>query len=120
MSSPNGPKSGSTPQDDSDLHSNADNPYNAGSPRVDATGNASAGYGVGSNAPIGYYSNPPVSSGGNPHSGGADGWDASAINFNSLYDDVLANRATRGNAVQPNAGDTFADEGYGPDGEGRS
>lgn len=119
MSSPNGPKSGATPNDDSDLHTSG-NPYNAGSPRVDATGNASAGYGVGSNAPIGYYTNPPVSSGGNPHSQGADGWDANAMDFGSLYDDVLASRTTSGNAAQPNASDTYQDDGFGSDGQGRS
>lgn len=119
MSSPNSPKPGSTPNGDSDLHSNADNPYNAGS-QIDFSGSPSAGYGAGSSAPLGYYTNPPVSSGGNPHSQGADGWDASVVDFGSLYGDVLTSRATRGNAAPPNAGDVQVDSGYGRDGQGRS
>ncbi|HEX9038178.1 MAG TPA: hypothetical protein VF808_14435 [Ktedonobacterales bacterium] len=120
MSSPRGPQPGGTPADDSDLHSNGDNPYSAGSPRVDLTSaGTSAGYGLGSSAPLGYYTNPPVSGAGNPHSQGAQGWDSGAIDFGALYDDVLSSRQPSP-SPQPTASDVYTDEGYGPNGTGRS
>ncbi len=121
-----GPRSGDTPSDDSDLHTSG-NPFNQpGSPEVNGTDDTGKGYRVGSNAPLGYFTNPPVSSTVNAYNQGAGEFapgeqgcaDSIASGYAAVYADVLSSRQP--SAPDPGASGIYTDEGYGPIGTGRS
>jgi hypothetical protein len=113
---------------DDDLHTNGDNPFAQGSPRVDDS--RSSAYPFGAVAP--YYSVPqPGSAGGvNPNapaSGDYSQLEDAANQYTrgglgDLYDHTLGNLASEGERsdTQPHASEVYRDQGYGDDGRGRS
>jgi hypothetical protein len=137
-----GPQPGATPADDADLHDSGGNPYAAGSPASNRTGSST--YGAGADAvnrtaadnaqqtpydvSAPYFANPPAA-GGNPFAhtsapsksepGDRTSADYVASGFDALYTHALDN-LRGGSAPQPSASDVYRDEGYGPNGTGRS
>jgi hypothetical protein len=122
-----GPRSGDTPAADADLHDSGLNPYNQSSPEVNGTDDTGRGFRVGSNAPLGYYTNPATSGSGNPYGQGVDYTSGEqslasdmASGLDALYNDVRDSRQPTPTAPDPGASGIYNDEGYGPTGTGRS
>src|SRR5258707_13141460 len=108
---PRGPQPSETPDDYSDLHDN-NGAYPTGAPPDSGlTDDTGRGFRVGSNAPLGYYTNPPTSASANPNNDGAGVFrpgeqgcaDSIAAALDALYADRMDN-------LQPtNAPDPYTD-----------
>lgn len=112
------------------------NPYSAASPGIVGAADSNVNYGLGANnpAPLGpnyaampgkYYTNPAVSSSGNPHNDGRLDDASDLTNYvDAGLSDVYGVRLSQGaSGASPSAADASAiwsDEGYGTSGEGRS
>jgi hypothetical protein len=114
----NGPQSGSTPDNYSDLHNNGDNPFSGGSPAVDGSEDTNTPFRAGSLP--GYFQNPPAM-GGNPYSGGAPDQYGPAndadmgAGVDNAYRETLGNQRDTYDWTVPNALDYYIDNGAGFD-----
>ncbi len=111
-----GPQSGSTPDNDDDLHTGG-NPYSSGSPASDLSSDTNTPFRVG-NVP-GYYQNPPATA-DNPYAGappdqyGPANDAGMGAGLDATYRETLGNQRD-GYGSEPNVQDYYIDSGVGFD-----